>query len=72
MKVRSAKDRVMLYLDLHVGADGSVRMKSELQDIASELGLTREAFYRTLASLEHAGAIEHSGARILLKRAPGS
>jgi CRP-like cAMP-binding protein len=72
MKVRSAKDRVMLYLDLHAGAEGSVRLKSELQDIAGELGLTREAFYRALASLEHAGAIERSSARILLKRALGS
>lgn len=72
MKIRSAKDRVMLYLDLHAGADGAVRLKSDLQDIASELGLTREAFYRTLASLEHAGAIERSGARIVLKRAVGS
>src|SRR6266567_3235845 len=69
MKIRSAKDRVMLYLDLHAGAEGSVRLKSELQDIASELGLTREAFYRTLASLEHAGAIERSGDRVVLKRA---
>ena len=72
MKIRSAKDRVMLYLDLHAGAEGSVRLKSELQDIASELGLTREAFYRTLASLEHAGAIERSGDRVVLKRALGS
>lgn len=72
MKIRSAKDRVMLYLDLHAGAGGSVSLKSELQDIASELGLTREAFYRTLASLEDAGAIERAGAAILLKRAVGS
>jgi CRP/FNR family transcriptional regulator, dissimilatory nitrate respiration regulator len=72
MKIRSAKDRVMLYLDLHAGPEGSVRLKSELQDIASELGITREAFYRTLASLEHVGAIERSGARIVLKRAIGS
>jgi len=31
------------------------------------LGLTREALYRTLASLERAGAIKRTGARILLK-----
>jgi CRP-like cAMP-binding protein len=72
MKIRSAKDRVMLYLDLHAGAGGSVKLKGELQDIASELGLTREAFYRTLASLEYAGAIRRSGDRIVLKRASGS
>jgi CRP-like cAMP-binding protein len=72
MKIRSAKERVMLYLDLHAGAEGSVGLKGALQDIASELGLTREAFYRTLASLEHAGALERSGDRIVLKRALGS
>ena len=72
MKIRFAKYRVMLYLDLHAEREASVRLKSELQDIASELGLTREASYRTLTTLEHAGAIERSGDRILLKRALGS
>jgi len=71
MKIRSAKERVMLYLDLHAGPQGLLTLKSELQDIASELGLTREAFYRTLTSLERAGAIERSGARIALKRPAG-
>jgi DNA-binding Lrp family transcriptional regulator len=44
-----------------------VTVKGELQDVASELGLTREAFYRTIAGLERAGAIKRSGARIVLK-----
>ena len=69
MKVRSAKERVMLYFDLNAGPDGrTVNLRSQLQDIASELGLTREAFYRTLATLERAGAIERAGSRILLKK----
>ncbi len=69
MKVRSAVDRLMLYLDLHAGPDGrTINLRSQLQDIASELGLTREAFYRTLASLERAGAIERAGSRILLMK----
>jgi len=69
MKVRSAVDRLMLYLDLHAGPDGrTVNLRSQLQAIASELGLTREAFYRTLAALEREGAIERAGSRILLKR----
>jgi len=68
MKVRSAQDRVMLYLDLHAGRDGhTVNLRGQLQDIAGELGLTREAFYRTLASLERAGTIERTGARIRIK-----
>jgi CRP/FNR family transcriptional regulator, dissimilatory nitrate respiration regulator len=73
MKVRSAKERVMLYLDLHAGGDGrSVELQSQLQDIASELGLTREAFYRTLTGLEKAGAIKREGGRILLKKSLGA
>jgi CRP-like cAMP-binding protein len=69
MKVRSAQDRVMLYLELQAGGDGrTVLLRTELQDIASELGLTREALYRTLASLERAGAIERTEGSIVLKR----
>jgi CRP-like cAMP-binding protein len=73
MKIRSAEDRVRLYLDLHAGTDGrTVSLDGELQHLAAELGLTREALYRTLASLERAGAIERSGARIALNRVPGA
>jgi CRP-like cAMP-binding protein len=73
MKVRSAKERVRLYLDLNAGPDGhSVTPRGQLQDIASELGLTREALYRTLASLERAGVIERTGERIMLKRSFGN
>jgi CRP-like cAMP-binding protein len=72
MKIRSAKERVLLYFDLHAEPQGLLTLKTELQDIASELGLTREAFYRTLASLERAGAIERSGARIALRRVSGA
>jgi CRP-like cAMP-binding protein len=72
MKVRSASERVMLYLELHAGPDGTVVLRSELQDIAGELGLTREAFYRTLAGLERADAIERAGDRILLRRSRGA
>src|SRR6266851_6810679 len=73
MKVRSAKERVMLYFDLNAGPDGrTVNLRGQLQDIASELGLTREAFYRTLASLARTGAIERAGSRILLKKSRGA
>jgi CRP-like cAMP-binding protein len=69
MKVRSAKDRVVLYLDFNAGPDGrTVTLPGPLQDIASELGLTREALYRTLASLKRAGAIERTSSCIRLKR----
>ena len=73
MKVRSAKERIMLYFDFHAGPDGrTVNLPGPLQDIASELGLTRESLYRTLASLERAGAIERADARIVLKKSLGA
>jgi len=69
MKVRSAKERVMLYLDFSAEPNRvATVLRSQLQDIASELGLTREVFYRTLANLEREGTIERAGSRILLKR----
>jgi CRP/FNR family transcriptional regulator, dissimilatory nitrate respiration regulator len=72
MKVRSAKERLMLYFESNTEPDGrTVELRGQLQDIASDLGLTREALYRTLASLERAGAIERAGPRILLKKSVG-
>jgi CRP-like cAMP-binding protein len=72
MKVRSAKDRVLLYLDFKAGPDGrTVNLRGELQYIASELGLTREALYRTLASLERAGVISRLGDRIRIEKSLG-
>ena len=66
--VRSARERVSLYLELRAGPDGAVPVDGELQDIAADLGLTREALYRTLALLETSGIIERRDREILLKR----
>jgi CRP-like cAMP-binding protein len=69
MKVRSAKERLLLYLDFKAGPDGrTVSLPGPLQDIASELGLTREALYRTLSALEATGVIGRSESRITIKR----
>lgn len=38
MKIRSAKERVLLYLDLHSDAEGSMKLNSELQDMARSPG----------------------------------
>src|SRR5712671_3357879 len=49
-------------LELNAESDRrTVNLRCQLQDIAGELGLTREAFYRTLASLERASVIERAG-----------
>jgi CRP-like cAMP-binding protein len=70
--VRSARDRIMLYLELKADPDGLVAVGGELQDIAADLGLTREALYRTLATLEQDGAIKRDGTGLVLKRRLGA
>ena len=67
--IRSARERVRHYLGLHAGPDGrSVAFSGTLKDVAGELGLSHEAFYRTLAALERAGEIRRAGGRITLMR----
>jgi CRP-like cAMP-binding protein len=70
--VRSARDRLLLWLDLRAGAARIVAVEGELQDIAAELGLTREAFYRTMAALKRDGLIERRGATITVRPTPGT
>ncbi len=67
--VRSAKERVMLFLEFNAGPDGRTwHSQGQLQDIAMEVGLTREAVYRTLAGLERAEMIERADDRIVIKK----
>ena len=66
--IRSARDRVLQYLRLRAGIGGrSIALDSELQDIAAEIGLTREVLYRTLSALETEGHLTRTETAILLK-----
>jgi CRP-like cAMP-binding protein len=77
--VRSARARVLAWLELV--ASGTLAAPPEgrpLKDLASELGLTPEALYRTLTRLEREGAIVRAGRAIALvnaasgrRRSPG-
>ena len=63
--VRSAGERISLHLELQADpATGEFAVETSLQDIAAELGLTREAFYRALAELERRGRIRRRGSTI--------
>jgi CRP-like cAMP-binding protein len=64
--VKSARERVILFLESAAGRDRQVVLHGPLQDIAAELGLTREALYRTLAALEQSGVIAREADRIKL------
>jgi len=67
--IRSARDRVLQYLRLRAGTDGrSIAMEGQLQDIAAEIGMSREALYRTLATLEAEGYLTRTESKILLKK----
>jgi CRP-like cAMP-binding protein len=56
--VKSAQERIMLYLTLHADEQGRYRPQVSLKSIAETLGLTPEVLYRTLAELERSGTIE--------------
>jgi CRP-like cAMP-binding protein len=67
--IRSARDRVLQYLRLRAGVHGrSIAIEGQLQDIAAEIGMTREALYRTLATLEAEGHLTRTETAILLKK----
>jgi CRP-like cAMP-binding protein len=67
--IRSARDRLLRYLRLRAGIDGrSVAIEGHLQDIAAEIGMTREALYRALAALETEGHLTRTKTAILRKK----
>lgn len=71
--IRSARDRLLQYLRLSVGSDGrSITLDGQLQDLAADVGLTREAVYRTLATLEAEGVIVRKQASLILKKNRGA
>lgn len=68
--IRSARDRVLQYLRLRAGTHGrSIAVEGQLQDIAAEIGMTREALYRTLAALETEGHLTRTETALLLEKA---
>ena len=68
--IRSARERVLQYLRLRVH-NRSIAVEGRLQDIAAEIGITREALYRTLAALEAEGCLTRTETAILLKNSDG-
>jgi CRP-like cAMP-binding protein len=62
--VRSADDRVLQHLHLSASKHGAVVFDRPLLEVAEDLGLTHEAYYRALAALVRAGAIQRTGRKI--------
>jgi CRP-like cAMP-binding protein len=67
LNIRSARERVLTYLVLNVGADGrTVSRSGTVKDLAAYLGLTHETLYRTLAQMTSDKEIRRSGTTIVL------
>src|SRR4029077_13042540 len=64
--IRSADDRVLQHLRLSALKDGAVEFDRPLLEVAEDLGLTHEAYYRALATLARAGAIKRTGRTVRL------
>jgi CRP/FNR family transcriptional regulator, dissimilatory nitrate respiration regulator len=64
--IRPANDRVLHHLYLSASKDGAIVFDRPLLEVAEDLGLTHEAYYRTLAALARAGVIERRGRKIRL------
>jgi len=63
--IRSAKERVLQFLQLEVQqADMTVTFAGPLKDVAADIGLSHEAFYRALSELQSLGLISRSGRSI--------
>lgn len=65
--IRSAEERVLQHLRFRADSGGEVVFEGRLLDVAAELGLTHEAYYRALASLAQSGAISRDRRRIRLR-----
>jgi CRP-like cAMP-binding protein len=67
--IRPARERLLHHLALAAGPDGrTIRLDGTLMDLASEIGLTHEVVYRTLADLERAGVISRTRFEIVLRK----
>jgi|SRR6185437_15455413 len=64
--IRSANDRVLHHLYLSASKGGAVVFDRPLFEVAEDLGLTHEAYYRSLAALARTGAIQRRGRTIRL------
>src|SRR6266568_2598178 len=64
--IRSAEDRVLRHLHLSASKDGTVLFDRPLLEVAEDLGLTHEAYYRALAKLVRGGEIRRTGRKIRL------
>lgn len=62
-KLKGAEERVVAFLTQAGAAQGWIKVAQPLSHIAADIGLTHEAFYRTLRKLVDKGRLERQGRR---------
>ena len=62
-KLKGAEDRVTAFLTQAGAAQGWIKLGQPLSHIAADIGLTHEAFYRTLRKLVDKGVLDRQGRR---------
>lgn len=70
VRQKGARERVLGYLVRAGAADRTVTLDRSLTEVAHDIGITREALYRTLAKLEEEGALARDGTRTFRLSAP--
>lgn len=70
LSIRSARERILHYLYTEACADGALELTGSYLDLATDIGLTKETLYRTLAALESDGMITRQGRRLCIARRP--
>jgi CRP-like cAMP-binding protein len=67
--IRSARERLLHHLALTAGPDGrTVLVDGTLMEFASEIGLSHEVLYRTLAELEKDGMVARTPSTIVIRK----
>ncbi len=66
-QIRSAPQRVLQFLRLRCDADGRYAAPGALMDLAAELGMSHEALYRALATLERDGSLSRANGALHLR-----
>jgi CRP-like cAMP-binding protein len=66
MSLKTVQERLLHLIETE-GRSGDYDVGSGLKTLASELGVTHEALYRTLALLEKAGRLQRTSGKLILK-----
>jgi CRP/FNR family transcriptional regulator, dissimilatory nitrate respiration regulator len=66
MSLKTVQERLLHLIETE-GQSGDYDIASGLKTLASELGVTHEALYRTLALLEKAGRLQRASGKLSLK-----